>query len=107
MAHETSAPNIKTIIIGAVVAVISLGILDLVLKSYYIAMFEEEEQIKVLHVPTTALNKLREAEQARLTSGTMPIDKAMRDLAARGLDNGAPRKVNGIDFTPEASNDPG
>ena len=105
MAHESSAPNIKTILIGAVVAVMVLGILDLVLKSYFIAMYEDEEQRKVLHLPTTQLNKLRDAEHQRLISGPTPIDKAMKDLAARGLDNGSPRKVNGVDMTPEPSSD--
>ena len=46
MAHETSAPKIKTIAIVAAICVVSLVAIDLVLKSYYIVMFEEEEAVE-------------------------------------------------------------
>lgn len=105
MAHEKSAPNTRTILIAAIISVVTLGLLDMGLKSYYIIMFEDEEERKVLHVPTTQLNKLREAEQQRLGAGAIPIDKAMRDLAARGLDNSTPRKIGNVDLVPESSNE--
>ena len=105
MGHEKSAPHIKTILIVAGISVVTLGLLEQGFRSYYNMMFEDEESRKVLTVPTTELNKLREGEQQHLTSGKMPIDRAMRELAMRGRDNASLHDL-GTDITPVQSTDP-
>ena len=105
MGHEKSAPHIKTILIVAGISVVTLGLLEQGFRSYYNFMFEDEESRKVLTVPTTELNKLREAEQQHLTSGKLPLDRAMRELATRGRDNASLHDL-GTDITPVQSTDP-
>ncbi len=105
MGYEKSAPHIKTILIVAGISVVTLGLLEQGFRSYYNEMFESEEARKVLTVPTTQLNQLRENEQQHLTSGKMPLDKAMRELGQRGRGNPSLAEL-GTDITPVQSTDP-
>ena len=107
MAHETSTPKIRTMLIVAAFSAMSLAIFDQIFKSYFHMMMEEEEAEKVLTVPTTQLTALRAAEQQRLTSATLPIDRAMKELATRGREDPALKDLAKTDITPQPSNDNG
>ncbi len=107
MAHESSNPKVKVLILAAIGAAISLALFDVVFRSYYTAMMEGEESEKVLTVAPKQLIELRAAEQQRLTAAALPIDRAMKELATRGREDPALKKLSAADITPEPSNDNG
>jgi hypothetical protein len=107
MAHESSNPKVRVMFLVAVVSAISLGVFDQIFRSYYNAMMEEEESEKVLTVAPKQLIALRAAEQQRLTSAALPLDRAMKELAARGREDPALKDLSKADISPEASNDMG
>ena len=105
MAHESSNPKVRMMLIVAFIAAISLVLFDQIFRSYYNSMMEEEESEKVLTVVPKQLNDLRAAEQTRLTSAALPIDRAMKELATRGREDPALKTLGKADITPEPSND--
>src|SRR5450432_1660156 len=105
MAHESSNPKVRVLLIGAFAAAISLALFDQIFRSYYNSMMEEEESEKVLTVAPKQLLDLRTAEQARLTSAALPIDRAMKELATRGREDPTLKDLAKADITPEPSND--
>jgi hypothetical protein len=107
MAHESSNPKVRIMFVTAIVAGISLVVFDQAFRSYYNSMFEEEEAEKVLTVPPKQLQALRAAEQQRLTSAALPLDRAMKELGTRGRDDKGLKDLAKVDITPEASNDTG
>jgi type II secretory pathway pseudopilin PulG len=107
MAHESANPKIRVMFVIAIFSALTLGLLDQVFKSYFNMMMEEEEQEKVLGVAPAQLNQLRAAEQQRLTSAALPIDRAMRELATRGREDPALKDLSKTDITPQPSNDQG
>jgi hypothetical protein len=91
----------------AILSALTLGVLDQIFKSYFNMMMEEEEQEKVLGVPPVQLNQLRSLEQQRLTAASLPIDRAMKELATRGREDPALKDLAKTDITPQPSNDQG
>jgi hypothetical protein len=87
------------VVVGALVLLLLVG-LKFVFDSYFADMTDEVMRSKL--VDPVALKEHREAEQKRLTSGPMPIDKAMADLAAKG--RSTPDSL-GPDLTPKQSDD--
>lgn len=87
------------IIVGALVVLLLVG-LKFVFDAYFADMTDEATRSKLVN--PAALIEHREAEQKRLTSGPMPIDKAMADLAAKG--RSTPDSL-GPDLTPKPSDD--
>lgn len=78
MATDNS-PTRNGLILGiAAASVFTLGALKFVFDGYYSYMMEAEIARKAL--PPTELRAARADEQQRLTSGPMPIDKAMKDV---------------------------
>ncbi len=77
--------------------------LKFVFDSYYLQMFEAEEYEKIGSVQSKELAELRANEKRNLTTGAIPIDKAMgmlaksRESASAGLPDGG--------ITPEQSSD--
>ena len=106
MAHETSSPKIRAIMTTAIIAVIVLVGLKFVFDSYFITMMEEEEARKQALYPPVQLDQLRASENQHLTSGALPIDKAMTELATRGRENPSLKELPNADIAPQASNDP-
>ncbi len=107
MAHESSNPKVRMMFVTAILAAISLAVFDQIFRSYYNMMMEGEESEKVLTVAPKQLLALRAAEQQRLTSAAMPIDRAMKELGTRGREDPALKDVAKTDITPQASNDLG
>ncbi len=107
MAHETANPKVRFMVILALASAVTLVLFDMMFKSYFTMMMEEEERAKVLTVPPTQLHNLRAAEQQRLTSTQLPIDRAMRELATRGREDPALKDIAKTDISPQPSNDMG
>lgn len=78
MAIDNTPPRLKLIVTIAVITVITLIGIDFVLKSYY-AMMTDQAQLEKL-APTTARDEQHKAEALALTSGAMPLDKAIAEL---------------------------
>lgn len=95
MATDNSPPRNGLILGIAVASVVTLGGLKFVFDSYYRYMMEDEIARK--SAPPTELRAARMEEQQRLSSGPMPIDKAMKDFA----------KERESIIQPQASNDDG
>jgi hypothetical protein len=105
MAHESANPKIRVMFVIAIFSALTLAVLDQIFKSYFSMMMEEEESEKVLTVPPTQLNNLRAQEQQRLTSASLPIDRAMKELATRGREDPALKDLAKTDISPQPSND--
>jgi hypothetical protein len=84
MATESSEPRIKLILQLAGVALVTLFAVHGFLNAYYDRMAKAEELRKLGGAPAEALTSLRTDEKARLTSGAMPIDQAMKALTEKG-----------------------
>ncbi|MBX3258584.1 MAG: hypothetical protein KF782_02625 [Labilithrix sp.] len=78
MAIDNTPPRLKLIVTIAVITVITLIGIDFVLKSYYAMMTDEAQREKL--APTTARDEQHKAEALALTSGAMPLDKAIAEL---------------------------
>lgn len=98
MATDNSPPKIRVILTIAFSSVVILGALNFVFKSYFQMMTDEAVHAHLR--PAAELLKLREGEQRNLTSGAMPIDKAIALLGSKGRDADK-------DITPEPSADMG
>jgi len=79
MAIDNTPPRLKLIVTIAVITVITLIGIDFVLKSYYAMMTDQAQREKL--APTTDKDELHKAETVALTSGSMPIQKAMAAVA--------------------------
>lgn len=100
MATDNSPPKIRVILTIAFSSVVILGALNFVFRSYFQMMTDEAEHSHLR--PAEPLLKLREGEQKNLTTGALPIDKAMADLASKG------RESDGFkDIAPQQSTDLG
>jgi hypothetical protein len=100
MATDNSPPKIRVILTIAFSSVVILGALNFVFQSYFQMMTDEAEHARLR--PAAELIKLREGEQKNLSSGAMPIDKAIAELAAKGRESQALS-----DIAPQQSNDLG
>jgi hypothetical protein len=99
MAHDTSDTRNRTIITGAIVTVLFLVAVKFILNSYFIQITEATAKEKL--ATPELLIKQREAEKKALSSGPMPIDVAMAEIA-RGRDVA---RTGGQDITPRPSDD--
>jgi hypothetical protein len=93
----STEPRVGAIAQVAVVAIVTLLLTRAGLISYFDSMERAEAYRKSGSLPTTALDSLRTDEKQRLTTGAMPIDKAMQALASKG------RTGAGPDIMPVAS----
>ena len=83
MATDETPPRHALILGIAFASVATLGTLKFIFDSYYTHVMEAEVAAKAM--PPVELQAARLADQQRLSTGPMPIDKAMQDLAkARG-----------------------
>ena len=100
MATDNSPPKIRVILTIAFSSVVILGALNFVFRSYFQMMTAEANASHLR--PPAELIKLREGEQKNLTTGALPIDKAIAELASKG------RESEGLkDIAPQPSNDLG
>jgi hypothetical protein len=99
MATDKSQPRVGLILKIGALACVTLFVVRLGLISYFDDVAQAEEHRKFGDVKPEALMILRADERGRLTSGSMPIDKAMRQVVARG------RMAASPDIAPSASKD--
>jgi hypothetical protein len=104
MATDNSPPRIRIILTVAFSSLVILVTLNYVFRSYFIMMTEEVEH-EHLWKPVELI-KLHEGEEKNLTSGALPIQRAMQELAQHGREGSAGLKQY-ADITPEPSNDLG
>jgi hypothetical protein len=99
MATDSSEPRVGLIAKVGVFSVVVLLCTRAVLSTYFDFMEQAEKQRKFGLAKPEALMSQRAAEATMLSSGPMPIDKAMADLASRG------RMGIGPEFAPINSKD--
>ena len=80
MAIDNTPPRMKLIATIAAITVVTLISLDFVFKSYYAFMTDTASREKV--APAKELEGQHKAEQAALTQAQVPVDQAMKQLAA-------------------------
>ena len=99
MATESSDPRVGLI---AQIGLLSIGTLIVIhvgMTAYFDSMARDEVYRKVGSIKPDALMSLRADEKQRLSSGSMPIEKSMQTLAAKGRMGAAP------ELAPSASKD--
>ncbi|MBS2011579.1 MAG: hypothetical protein JST00_01600 [Deltaproteobacteria bacterium] len=79
MAIDNTPPRLRLIVTIAIIVVITLFGLDFVFKSYYAHMLDEAQHEKL--APTRDRDESRASEQTSLTSGKVPIEQAMAQIA--------------------------
>jgi hypothetical protein len=84
MATDNTPPRLRLIVTIAIIVVITLVGLDFVFKSYYAYMSDEAQREKL--APTRERDDSRTAEQTSLTSGKVPIEQAMAQVAKGSRD---------------------
>jgi hypothetical protein len=99
MATDKSEPRVGLILKAGVLAIATLLVVHAALVAYFDHIAQAEEHRKFGDTKPEALWSVREAESASLTSGPMPIDKAMQQIAARG------RMAASPDIMPSVSKD--
>lgn len=85
MAIDNTPPRLRLIVTIAIIVVITLVGLDFVFKSYYAYMSDEAYREKM--APTRERDESRAAEQTSLTSGKVPIEQAMAQVAKGARDS--------------------
>ncbi len=99
MATDKSEPRTGLIFKIGFLSIIILLSLRAALVSYFNNMASAEEERKFGHIAPEALANLRADEKQRLSSGAMPVDKAVQEIVARG------RMAASPDIAPSASKD--
>jgi hypothetical protein len=99
MATESSEPRTGLIIRLSLLCIGTLLVVHGVLGAYFDRMAKAEELRKRGALVPEALDALRADEKTRLSSGGMPIDKAMQTLAEKGRMNAS------TEITPSVSKD--
>jgi hypothetical protein len=99
MATDKSEPRVGVILKVGLISIVTLVVSHTLLAAYFDDMARAEEHRKFGDVKPEALMSVRADETARLSSGPVPIDKAMHEIAARGRVAASP------DIAPSASKD--
>ena len=85
MATDNTPPRPRLIVTIAITVVTTLVGSDFVFKSYYAYMSDEAAREKM--APTRERDESRSAEQTSLTSGKVPIEQAMAQVAKGARDS--------------------
>lgn len=96
MAIDNTPPRLKLIVTIGVITVITLVAINFAFDSYYATMSDIAYREKT--APTKDREDQHKAELASLSAGTMPVDKAMAQLASGGRPDS---------ISPQASDDLG
>ncbi len=99
MATDKSEPRVGLIFKIGLLVILTLVVVHTALGAYFNSAVQAEESRKFGEIKPEALLSLREQEKERLSAGSMPIDKAMDQLARQG------RKGLGPELAPTASKD--
>ena len=84
MATDKSEPRVGLIFKVGGLSIVTLIVVHSALVSYFDRIARAEEHRKLGEAQPEALLSLRADEKARLASGSMPIEKAMQEVAAKG-----------------------
>jgi hypothetical protein len=82
MATDNSEPRIGMIVGIGLLSIVTLLGLRMLFQSYFIMVTEEEQQAKIFGKPAVELQRLRDEERQRLTSGSVSIDQAVRAFSS-------------------------
>ena len=99
MAIDKSEPKVGLIFRIGLLVIVLLVATRALLNSYFDQIATAEEERKVGEAIPSQLLDLRADEERRLTSGAMPIDKAMMTIVGKGRTGASP------DIMPSASRD--
>jgi hypothetical protein len=99
MAIDKSEPKVGLIFRIGLLVIVLLVATRALLNSYFDQIATAEEERKVGEAVPSQLLDLRADEERRLTSGAMPIDKAMMTIVGKGRTGASP------DIMPSASRD--
>ena len=80
MATDKSEPKVGVIAQVSIVSIVTLVLVHAALVAYFDRASYDEEMRKIGTAPPEALMSVRASEKERLSSGPMPIDKAMEAL---------------------------
>lgn len=86
MAHDTTPPRNRMILIFTLVSPALLILLVPLFHTYFTQMTEGEAVTRVAESPPGIRDEIFATEREHLDTGPMPIERAMRDIAARGRD---------------------
>jgi hypothetical protein len=99
MATDTTDPRVGLIFRIGLLSIGTLIVIHVGMTSYFDHMARAETYKKVGSLKSDALTNLRADERQRLSSGSMPIEKSMQVLVAKGRMGAAP------ELAPSASKD--
>ena len=99
MQTDSADPRTGLVFRIGILAVVTLLVTHAGLTAYFDRMAKDETYRKVGSLKPEALMAMKADEQQRLSSGSMPIDKAMQMLSAKG------RMGIGPELMPSASRD--
>ena len=94
-----SDPRVAVVAQVGVLSVVVLLVTHVGLTAYFDRMTMAEQYKKIGSLKPDALTSLRDDEKQRLTTGSMPVDRAMQQLVAKG------RMGAGPEVVPSASRD--
>jgi hypothetical protein len=104
MAQETSNPK-GIVIVAVVLSAVGIVLFQQLVASYYDATLSAEQYDKLLGLPAAQLDELHKGEAQRLTTASLPIDRAVKELSTRGREDPSLKDVSKTDITPQPSND--
>jgi len=90
MALDNTQPKVGAIAQVAVLAIVTLLVTRVVLLAYFDHMAQAEEYRKWGSLSPEALHSVRADEKQRLSSGAVPIDKAMQMMVSKGRVGASP-----------------
>ncbi len=86
MAHDTTPPRNKMILVFTLLSPAFLIALVPLFHDYFLDMTEGEVAARVAAAPPTIRDAIFAAQRQHLETGPMPIERAMREMASRGRD---------------------
>lgn len=84
MAHDKTPERNNLIFFYSLLTLLTLGVLSFVFESYFSAETDEVFRHKVYEQPADELAKVEAAQLEDLSSGPVPIEQAMQQVARRG-----------------------
>ncbi|MFW6067127.1 MAG: hypothetical protein ACOC97_02230 [Myxococcota bacterium] len=84
MGHDKTPERNNIIFFYTILSVATLIVLGFIFESYFTSLTEREMETKVLSQPADELGRVRSEQLEALRTGPVPIDQAMRTVAAQG-----------------------
>lgn len=84
MAHDKTPERNNLIFFYTLLTVATLGVLSFVFDSYFSAQSDDVFRHKVREQPALEVAEVKEAHRKELSSGPVPIERAMQQMAGQG-----------------------